>query len=127
MTSLGHLVSQESTDCGQSALGGAVLGNGELALINRANINPGVVHVVFRDLQQSFGGFQGILLTPVEVFLASFNFPFVIGSLGVKLLSSVVNSPSLDEPILGQNATSVSAIAAETTILLLREIQESLV
>ena len=53
MTSFGHLAlaSQEGTNCGQSALRVAVFRDGKFALVDWVNINSGVVHVVFRDLQ----------------------------------------------------------------------------
>ena len=68
-----------------------------------------------------------IFFVPVEVLLSTFDLPFIIGSLFIQLLSSIVDSSSFLQPIGDQDAAAVRAIAAEAAVLLVWEVEEAFI
>jgi hypothetical protein len=64
---------------------------------------------------------------PVKILLSTFDLPLLIGSLCIKLLSSVVYSSSLGQPVTSQYTASVTTITAEAAIVFGGEIEVSFV
>jgi hypothetical protein len=78
-------------------------------------------------LVQPTGSLKAIVLVVVEVLLESLDFPFLVGSTGVKLFGSVVDGSTLLQPVGEEDTASVSTIAAETAVSFAGEVKESFV
>jgi hypothetical protein len=123
----GGFATQTCADGGQSALVSAVVGHAELALIDWPHSVLGEIHQIVAHLVQPTGSLKTIVFVVVEVLLESLDFPFLVGSTGVKLFGSIVDGSTLLQPVGEEDTASVSTIAAETAVSFAGEVKESFV
>ena len=115
------------TNSRQSTFVSAIAWQLEVALIWLANDISCEVHIIIRNLEKLSWSVNAIVFVVVVIILTSFDIPFLVGTLLVKLFCSLAHCFCLNKPVREKYATSVSAITTEAAITFVWEIQKSFI